>query len=170
MAAVEAEKLKEQGNEFFKSGEYETAIRYYTNAIVATPHQKKDSTQSVYYSNRARCHKMIEQFKEGLEDAQRAIEQDNKNIKAHLLMGECLCMLAMREKEYAKIDTAITRMTKGSLDPTSAVALRFARAAQVRGGHHGLHPQSQEAPLDDRGDRERKKASQSRSSTRGSRS
>lgn len=70
----------------------------------------------MYYSNRARCHKMIERFKEGLEDAQRAIELDTKNIKAHLLMGECLCMLAKREKEYTKIDTAITRMTKGSPD------------------------------------------------------
>lgn len=59
---------------------------------------------------------MIEQFKEGLEDAQRAIELDTKNIKAHLLMGECLCMQAKREKEYTKIDTAITRMTKGCLD------------------------------------------------------
>jgi hypothetical protein len=30
----EAERLKEQGNDFFKTGEYETAIRYYSNAIV----------------------------------------------------------------------------------------------------------------------------------------
>ena len=32
--ASESEKFKDQGNEFFKTGEYETAIRYYTNAIV----------------------------------------------------------------------------------------------------------------------------------------
>jgi pterin-4a-carbinolamine dehydratase len=30
----EAEKSFKQGTEFFKSGEYETAIRYFTNAIV----------------------------------------------------------------------------------------------------------------------------------------
>ena len=111
---------------------------------------------------------MIEQFKEGLEDSQRAIELDNKNIKAHLLMGECLCMQAKREKEYNKIDTAITRMTKGSLESPSALALRFARAAQVRDGHHRVHPQSEEAALDDRGAREREEAAQHRKQTRGS--
>ena len=31
---MDAESQKEKGNEFFKSGEYETAIRYYTRAIV----------------------------------------------------------------------------------------------------------------------------------------
>ena len=38
MASADAEKLKEQGNEFFKTGEYETAIRYYSNAIVDCTH------------------------------------------------------------------------------------------------------------------------------------
>lgn len=30
----EAEKFKTKGNEFFKQGEYESAIKYYTKAIV----------------------------------------------------------------------------------------------------------------------------------------
>lgn len=30
----EAEKFKNQGNDFFKQGEYESAIKYYTKAIV----------------------------------------------------------------------------------------------------------------------------------------
>ena len=30
-----AEELKNKGNQLFKDGEYETAIRYYTNAIVS---------------------------------------------------------------------------------------------------------------------------------------
>lgn len=31
---MSAEELKEKGNQLFKSGEYQTAIRYYTEAIV----------------------------------------------------------------------------------------------------------------------------------------
>jgi hypothetical protein len=31
---MKAEELKEKGNQLFKTGEYETAIRYYSEAIV----------------------------------------------------------------------------------------------------------------------------------------
>lgn len=54
--SIDAEKHKEKGNELFKSGEYETAIRYYSSAI------KADDSNSIYYSNRARCYKMLEEF------------------------------------------------------------------------------------------------------------
>lgn len=110
----EADKCKDKGNEFFKTGEYQTAIRHYTNAIVIriVLLQKIDGQNSFYYSNRARCHKLLENYKEASEDAQKCIEIDMTNLKGHLLLGESLCMLAKNAKNISQIDKAIERMKK----------------------------------------------------------
>ena len=62
-------------------------------------------------------------FRQAIADAQKAVEADNNNIKAHLLMGECLCMAAKTKKDVSKIDTAITRMTKGRIGFEAALTL-----------------------------------------------
>lgn len=48
-----------------------------------------------------------------LSDAQQAVELDQNNLKAHFLIGEALCNLGKSSKDAKKIDTAITRMSKG---------------------------------------------------------
>ena len=45
-----AEQLKTIGNDLFRNGEYETSIRYYTQAI------QLDPANDVLYSNRAKSH------------------------------------------------------------------------------------------------------------------
>lgn len=84
--------------------------------------QKLDDTDSKYYSNRSRCYKELENYAkvvkchiQAVEDAQKAVELDIKNIKAHLILGECLCMIAKDTLDVRKIDTALTRMSKCSL-------------------------------------------------------
>lgn len=49
-----------------------------------------------------------------MQDAQDAIHCDNNNLKAHLLMGQSLCMIAKDTGEITKIATALERMKKGS--------------------------------------------------------
>lgn len=49
--------LKNQGNEYFKKGNYEKAIECYTKAI------EKDSSQAVYYMNRAIAYKYSNNLK-----------------------------------------------------------------------------------------------------------
>jgi hypothetical protein len=59
---TEAEKFKAQGLDFFKSGEYETAVRYFTNAIVRWANKKMDNQNSMYFLHRAECYKELEEF------------------------------------------------------------------------------------------------------------
>jgi len=73
--------FKKIGNDYFKDGEYELALQYYTKAI------EKNDTESVFFSNRARCFRNLGKIKEAYEDAKLAVELDDKNIKAHMLCG-----------------------------------------------------------------------------------
>ena len=48
--------LKEQGNDYFKKGDYNTAIVCYSKAIEIT------NSNPTYYLNRAKCYKILKQF------------------------------------------------------------------------------------------------------------
>lgn len=52
------------------------------------------------------------EYQKAIDDGQRAVENDPKNIKAHLLLGQCICMLYKEKKELKKIESGITRMKK----------------------------------------------------------
>lgn len=58
----DTERFKKQGLDFLKSGEFETAIRYFTNAIVKLVKQKNDEQNSYLYFHRAECHKELEAY------------------------------------------------------------------------------------------------------------
>lgn len=45
-----------------------------------------------------------------------ALELDDKNIKAHLLAGQNLCMIAKEKNSSEKIDTGIQRILKGKIN------------------------------------------------------
>lgn len=72
-----------------------------------------NDTESVFYSNRSRCHKILKNLTEAYKDAVHAVELDDKNIKAHLLCGQTLIELGKNEKGTENIETAISKMTKG---------------------------------------------------------
>ncbi|KAM3140923.1 hypothetical protein pb186bvf_006934 [Paramecium bursaria] len=103
---TEAQRFKELGNEQFKQGQFKEAIESYTNAI------REDPSESIYFSNRARSLIRINQFQKAYEDALQSVELNDKNIKAHLLVGESLCYIAREQYQLQKIDQAIQRLTK----------------------------------------------------------
>lgn len=109
--------MKNMGNIEYKRGNYASAAEYYTKAITL-----RDNF-SIYYSNRALCYKNLGQFQKAMEDAQDAIELDESNIKAHLLLGVSLCELARETRDMNKIETSIKRMKK-SLSLCSSQAKR----------------------------------------------
>ena len=67
----------------------------------------------MFYSNRARCYKLIKDFEKANKDAVHAIELDDKNIKAHLLCGQTLVEIGKNQKGTDIIESAINKMTKG---------------------------------------------------------
>ena len=60
--------FKDQGNAAFKAGDYASAIKHYTDALVSTP------TDHTILSNRAAAYQNTAQFAAALADAEKCIE------------------------------------------------------------------------------------------------
>lgn len=56
--ARKAEKLKEKGNALFKEGNYDAAVKYYTEAISVCP-DEETIQKSTYYQNRAAAYERL---------------------------------------------------------------------------------------------------------------
>ena len=65
----EAQKLKTEGNAFFRDQNYQKALECYSKAIKLDP-------KGVYYSNRSVAHIKLNDFQEALKDAHMSIEID----------------------------------------------------------------------------------------------
>lgn len=104
---------KEKGNKSFKEKEYEKALECYNKAIVTfIVMQELNNTESIFFSNRARCLKKMQKYEEALKDAIQAIQLDTDNIKGHLIAGQILAEIGKNTKEQRKVKNAITRLTK----------------------------------------------------------
>ncbi|CAG5121036.1 unnamed protein product [Candidula unifasciata] len=78
-----AEQKKEQGNEFYKEHKYREALQCYSEAINLCP------TCAAYYGNRSATYIMLQRYKDGLADAQFAIQLDTGFVKGYLREGKC---------------------------------------------------------------------------------
>jgi len=81
---VKAEEEKEKGNEFFKKGDYTTALKHYSEAISRNPEDPK------LYSNRAACYTKLAAFDLGLKDCETCCKLDEKFIKGWIRKGKIL--------------------------------------------------------------------------------
>ncbi|RVE50580.1 hypothetical protein evm_004807 [Chilo suppressalis] len=81
---VKAEQEKELGNEYFKKGDYSTAVKHYTEAIQRNPDDPK------LYSNRAACYTKLAAFDIGLKDCDQCCKLDPKFIKGWIRKGKIL--------------------------------------------------------------------------------
>ncbi|KAK4742873.1 hypothetical protein SAY87_000874 [Trapa incisa] len=88
-AAIQADRLKSDGNDYFKRKRFGAAIDAYTEAITLCPNVP------VYWTNRALCHLKRNDWTRLEEDSRKALELDHKSVKAHYLMG-----LAFLRKEF----------------------------------------------------------------------
>merc|ERR1712190_418660 len=71
-----AQKIREQGNQHFKAGQYEEAIRFYSEAL------KSDPSNAGLLSNRAAANLMLKDWDGGFQDSFAAVKSDPSNIKA----------------------------------------------------------------------------------------
>lgn len=91
-SAQQAEKLRQDGNIYFKKDRFGAAIDAYTEAITLCPNVP------VYWTNRALCHRKRNDWTRVEEDCRKAIQLDHNSVKAHYMLG-----LALQERhEYAE--------------------------------------------------------------------
>uniref|UniRef100_UPI00358F9374 protein unc-45 homolog B-like n=1 Tax=Myxine glutinosa TaxID=7769 RepID=UPI00358F9374 len=76
---MEETKLREDGNKLFKAGDNKGAIGCYSKAIKLTANKEQ---LAILYRNRSACHLKLENFSQAVSDSTKAIETDQKDVKA----------------------------------------------------------------------------------------
>ncbi|KAG6451944.1 hypothetical protein O3G_MSEX007375 [Manduca sexta] len=117
---VKAEQEKELGNDFFKKGDYSTAVKHYTTAIRRNPDDPK------LYSNRAACYTKLAAFDLGLKDCEQCCKLDPKFIKGWIRKGKILQGMQQPSKALTAYQKAL------ELDPSNAEALEGYRACSTQ--------------------------------------
>ncbi|KAH9973385.1 hypothetical protein BJV74DRAFT_889074 [Russula compacta] len=106
--SAEAEKLKEQGNEFFKSGQYNEAIDLYTKAIGLV------SDEPAYLTNRAAAYIAIKRFRPALADCGFAVTLQTRSTgkppppKMLLRLARCHLELAQTTAALSTLRDVLT--------------------------------------------------------------
>lgn len=110
MAGSQYETLKDNGNQKFKTKNYEEALNLYTQAL------SLNENGLLAYSNRAMCHINLGRFYEAIEDCDKAISLDPKFSKAYYRR-------AIANKELYRFRDAIVDMKRVvELDPKFELA------------------------------------------------
>jgi len=82
MPPAQAERLKEEGNNHYKNGEYVKAIRLYSMAI------QQNASNPLLYTNRANARIKLRLWQEVIDDCLRSIELMRDNMKAFYFLGQ----------------------------------------------------------------------------------
>lgn len=115
-----AEKLKVEGNSQMSAKKYDEAIASYTRAI------ELDSTNAVFYSNRAAAYISKQDFNSAIADAERAIEIDPKFVRAYSRLGHAHYSLG----DYSLAAAAYRRGL--TVDPNNASLKSDLQSAEAR--------------------------------------
>ena len=99
------ETMKKEASEFFKSGEYESAVKGFTEWLELFPNNK--AYNSAIYLNRALCYNKLKKHDNALNDLNSAIECNEDYAKAYVKRGEINIEIenyeeAVRDFEKAK--------------------------------------------------------------------
>ncbi|KAF4674764.1 hypothetical protein FOL46_004024 [Perkinsus olseni] len=143
-AECEAEKIK--GNESFTSGELDEAELHYSRAL------RLRSDISAIWSNRALVRLKLRRPKEGLEDAQRAIALDSKNLKAFHRRGKARAELGYLEEAVKDFQIALRLLNESGAEQ-GVIAKVNADLATAR---RELLTKQREQPKDENEDEEPK--------------
>lgn len=97
--------LKDKGNAALQNGNYDEAVKFYTEAIAL------DGSNHVLYSNRSAAYAKAEKYEQAFEDAQKTVELKPDWVKGYSRKGSALAYLG-------KLDESIEAYQEGlKLDP-----------------------------------------------------
>lgn len=102
-AIAQAERFKEEANEYFKNQVFDKAIELYTKAIDLNP------TVAVYYGNRSIAYLKTEYFGCALKDASKAIMLDKNYVKGYYRRAAAYMSLGkfkLASKDYKTVTKA----------------------------------------------------------------
>ncbi|KAK4250539.1 hypothetical protein C7999DRAFT_38384 [Corynascus novoguineensis] len=121
--AEQAESFKNEGNKFFKAGDYTHAIEFYTKAVVLQPNS------ATYLGNRAAAFMSAGKYSEALADCKRAADLDPHNSKILLRLARIYTSLGQPEEAVATFGRIHPAPSAKDMAPAKDM-LRHVRAAQ----------------------------------------
>jgi len=107
---VKAEQEREEGNKFYKAGDYPTCLKHYSESIKRNPDEVKT------YSNRAAAYTKLAEFGLAMTDINTCLKMDPTFVKAHLRKGSILLLMKEPTKAREAFQAAL------ELDPQCAEA------------------------------------------------
>ena len=129
-AAAHAEALKTKGNSCYKDGEYQDAIRFYSQAIAALP------SEGSFYGNRAACWMMLKEFKRTIDDCVEGIKLESRVgelDKLRLRHANALVQIGKVEAGVAMLEEVVNSTLSGSASAdTSATASKKGPSHKIR--------------------------------------
>eukprot|EP01036_Dinobryon_divergens_P035329 gene35329-45751_t len=116
---IQAEALKDQGNEAFQAGNTDLAIAYFSNAIDIDP------DNHVYYSNRSAAYMKADSKSKALKDAEKCVELAPTWSKGYSRLGAA-------QQSLKRFDAAIDNFKKGiELDPNNKTLWAALKACEA---------------------------------------
>ena len=94
-----ADEAKAKGNTAFSAGQFEEAIKHFSEAITLAP------SNHVLYSNRSASYASLHKYKEALDDAQKTVELKPDWVKGYSRLGAAYIGLGKHDeavKAYSK--------------------------------------------------------------------
>lgn len=125
---AEAEKLKNEGNDFMKANSHREALEKYTRAIQLDPHN------AVYFCNRAAAHFRLEEHEAAVADCTAALALQPDYGKAHGRLGIALTALERHDEARAAFARA------AQLEPDNDSYRQNLRLAEERVAARGERP------------------------------
>ncbi|XP_059220602.1 dnaJ homolog subfamily C member 7 isoform X1 [Stomoxys calcitrans] len=116
--ATIAEERKKLGNDQYKAQNYQSALKFYAEAISLCP----DS--ATYYANRSACYMMLSNYTNALTDARTAVQLDPSFEKAYVRIAKCCVAMG----DIIGAEQAIKKIEE--LDPQSKSVNTEKQAAQ----------------------------------------
>ncbi|KAM4746849.1 protein unc-45 homolog A [Rhinophrynus dorsalis] len=120
---VNSENLKEEGNKYFKAGDYGEALSCYTKAISLS---KDRTVMAVLHRNRAACYLKLDDYQKAEEDASKAIDVDGGDVKALFRRSQALEKLGRLDQAILDLQRCLT------LEPKNKVFQEALRNLGVR--------------------------------------
>jgi len=117
----EAEILKMQGNDEFKKGNIDSAIKIYTSALAAAEDDEKGKmTKADIYTNRAACYHQLYDPKKTAEDCSSALKLNPNQTKALIRRAQAYESLERYQDALKDFEAALI------LAPNADVAIKGA--------------------------------------------
>eukprot|EP00401_Gymnodinium_catenatum_P027059 CAMPEP_0117551552 /NCGR_PEP_ID=MMETSP0784-20121206/49249_1 /TAXON_ID=39447 /ORGANISM="" /LENGTH=467 /DNA_ID=CAMNT_0005348593 /DNA_START=118 /DNA_END=1521 /DNA_ORIENTATION=- len=121
-----ADLYKQKGNDAFKEGKWDEAIKNYNKAISLDPNQ------APFYSNRAACWASKGNHESALADAKKCVERDPKFVKGYSRKGKALFDLGRLQEAEAAYEEGLAIDPSNEACKQGIVAVKADRKARSR--------------------------------------